>query len=103
MIKEVMCDIMRKRFAYNERIVQKTEFLLIYDPLITMNIEQKSHLAVAGYDKLVKNSIYAPQILDEMLVENPNLFEQGYQRVKQELDKRLDEINITPARQQLYG
>lgn len=104
-VKEVLKDLTKKRFGDNKLISRKTDFLLTFDPLITMDMTIKSQLAAAGYDDLVKASIYAPQIIDEMLIDNPDLFSDGYnyKKVKDELLKRLSEIQVTPARTQLYG
>lgn len=101
-ILETVKDLAKKRFGNNETTKSIIDFLLVYDPLFALSPEEKNMLVATNVitDEQRDKNIGAFQAINEILFDDPELFEKPYKAVKELVDKKILELapRIEPIR-----
>ena len=101
-VLETVRDLAKKRFGTNETTKNIIEFLLVYDPLFALSPEEKNMLIATNVitDEMRDKNVGAFQVINEILFDDPELFEKSYKTIKELVDKKILESvpQVVPIR-----
>lgn len=102
-VMETIKDLAQKRFSTNKAASRAIKFLMVYDPLFALSPEEKNMLIATNViDDLTRNkNINAYQVLQRLLIKDPELLDKGYDAVAKKMD---DEIaKLMPEKQPIFN
>ncbi len=90
-ILEVTKDLTKKRFSNDPKTSALIAFLTIYDPLFALVPEEKAVLTASGVisDKERAKNVNSYQAINELLIDDPLLFEKSYEEISKLMDEKL--------------
>ncbi len=98
-ILEVTKDLTKKRFSNDPKTSALIAFLTIYDPLFALIPEEKAILTASGVisDKERAKNVNSYQAINELLIDDPLLFEKSYEEISKLMDEKLGILDVDVA------
>jgi len=95
-VLETVRDLAKKRFSSNKTASKIIDFLMVYDPLFALGPEEKNMLIATNVidDQTRRKNINSYQILNMLLLKNPELFEKSYDEIVKLMDVEIEKLVV---------
>lgn len=95
-ILETVKDLAKKRFSSNKTASKSIDFLMVYDPLFALGPEEKNMLIATNVidDQTRRKNINSYQILNMLLLKDPELFDKDYDKIAELMDAEIEKLDV---------
>lgn len=95
-VLETVRDLAKKRFSSNKTASKIIDFLMVYDPLFALGPEEKNMLIATNVidDQTRRKNINSYQILNMLLLKDPELFEKDYDKIAELMDTEIEKLAV---------